>query len=254
MDHSAWVVCTFGLLGLVLGSFYAVVIHRLPLGQSVIMPRSACPNCSRQLVWRELVPVVSFLALRGRCRTCAHHISYRYPLVELMTSLGFAGVYVCSESWQQVGVGLTLFSFLIILSWIDMEHMILPDRLTISGAVVGVGFSIAGWTGIDFGQSLLGWAVGVTIVLAVSIVSRGGMGGGDIKLLGMIGAFLGPMNAALILFIASFLGAVIGVILVITGRRQRRDPLPFGPFLALAAAVVWCSPDSVTFGFVPFFS
>lgn len=236
-----------------MGSFYALVAYRLPRGKSVVLPSSECPKCAHRLLRRDLIPLLSYVMLQGRCRMCGQPISPRYPVMELLTGILFGLAYHWSESGPQLVAGLVLVSFLLILSFIDAEHMILPDRLTLSGAGVGLFCSFLGWTGISWGYSFLGWIVAVAVLGVVSILSRGGMGGGDVKLLGMIGTFIGPADAVIALFAASFFGVVAAFILIALGRRTRHDPLPFGPFLALAATSLWFLPSHVSFGIIPFF-
>lgn len=226
------------LFGLVIGSFLNVCIHRLPRGQSIVRPRSRCPGCGHELSWYENVPVISYLALRGRCRQCHARISVRYPLVELATAALFVGTY------ELVGIGplliprLVFGSALIVLMLVDLEHRILPNAITLPGVIVGLLFSLTappGWldslVGALAGGGLL-FAIGKTYAL---LRHEEGLGLGDVKMLAMIGAFLGWKLMLVTLVLSSFAGAVVGVSLIVLRRSDMKYALPFGTFLALGA-------------------
>jgi leader peptidase (prepilin peptidase)/N-methyltransferase len=226
------------LYGTIFGSFYNVVIYRLPRQQSIVHPRSRCPNCQRHLTPGELVPLYSFIAQRGKCRGCGAPISIRYPLVELATGLGFAAVGFVSSGVLALLGGLIFFSLLVIIALIDLEHKLIPNILSIPGIIAGLLLSCLGW-GVPWTQSLLGTAVGGGVMLAIALISRGGMGMGDVKLLALIGAFLGPWQTLLVLFWASVLGSVGGLIYLYLTKQGRKTPIPFGPALAAAAFAVY---------------
>ncbi len=226
-------------LGAIVGSFLNVLIYRLPLRKSVVWPASACTACARQLAWYENVPVVSFLALRGRCRTCASRISIRYPLVELLTAAIFG------LAWWQYGPSVLLASrlvfacLLIVLFAIDLEHHLLPNVLTLPGAVAGVVFSLfapPGWRDSLFGLAAGGGVLYFAALAYFWIRHEEGLGMGDPKMLAMIGAFLGWKLTLLTLMLASLSGSVIGLGLIVTGRGTMKYALPFGCFLAIGAA------------------
>ena len=228
------------LLGALIGSFLNVCIHRLPRGASIVWPASACPSCGHQLDWFENIPIVSYLVLRGRCRTCAKPISGRYPVVEGLTALMFAA------AWWNYGPGVLLVSrillgcALIVLFAIDLEHHLLPNVITLPGIVVGFAFSLVtepGWL-----ASLIGIIVGGGVLYAIAEVyfrvrHEEGLGMGDVKMLAMIGAFIGWKLAIVTLMMASFAGALVGLLLIATRRGDMKYALPFGTFLALGAAV-----------------
>jgi leader peptidase (prepilin peptidase)/N-methyltransferase len=225
--------------GAIVGSFLNVCIHRLPRGKSIVWPASACPGCDRQLAWYENVPVFSFLALGGRCRTCRVPISIQYPIVELATAAMFG------FGWWYYGPGLLLASrlvfgcALIVLFAVDLELQLLPNAITLPGIVVGFLFSLVtepGWL-----SSVLGIVVGGGSLFLVAeayfrIRHEEGLGMGDVKMLAMIGAFLGWKLALLTLMLASFSGSLIGLTLIVTRRGSMKYALPFGTFLALGAA------------------
>jgi len=238
------------LLGLALGSFFNVCIYRIPRGLSVAIPPSHCPRCKRRIRPYDNIPVLSYLLLRGRCRDCRGRISPRYVVVELLTALLFVAVYVrFGPSWETV-TGLVLVSFLVVLAGIDLEHQVIPFRLSVPGFVLGLagGFLPPG----RFGDALAGAALGAAFVLFAWVLwrfllapvfrrfgvdQREGIGGGDLPFTAMLGAFLGWRSLLVALFAAVLSGVVIGLILRGSGRNRRGQPVPFGPFLALGALV-----------------
>lgn len=223
----------FFIFGLVFGSFFNVCIYRIPLGKSIVFPSSFCPNCQRNLQWYELIPLLSYLIQQGKCRGCGMTISWKYPAVEMMTGLLFGLLYLHFGLSLSLIKGLILVSVLIIVSFIDLKHQIIPNVLVLPGAIVGI---LLNYNNII--DSLLGLTVGFCIIAAIILLSRGGMGWGDSKLLGMIGAFFGWQAAAYSLFVGSFFGAIIGVTLILLKRIDRKTPIPFGPYIALGA-LLW---------------
>ena len=231
-----WVVV--GLFGAIVGSFLNVCIHRLPRGQSIVWPASACPNCNRRLAWYENLPIVSFAALGGRCRGCRAPIAVRYPIVESMTAALFI------TSFWLFGPGLlfvsrTLFGCaLIVLFFIDLEHHLLPNVITLPGIVVGFAFSLFGDPG--WLSSLVGVAIGGGLLFAIAetyyrLRHEEGLGMGDVKMLAMIGAFVGWQLTLVALMMASIAGSLVGVLLIATRRGTMKYALPFGTFLAMGA-------------------
>ncbi len=222
-----------GLFGLVVGSFLNVVIKRVPLGRSVVWPSSRCLLCGTPIGVFDNVPILSYLVLRGRCRNCEGHISPRYPLVEGLTGLLFGlAAYEFGLTLALVSA-LVLISVLVALGGIDLEYRLLPNAIVVPAALVGFALSVAGdparwWVYL---VSAFGVAAGL---FALALVYPGGMGMGDVKMGGMLGAFLGPY-AALTVFLGAFLGSIVGGLLVATGRIQRHSGLPFGAFLAVAS-------------------
>jgi leader peptidase (prepilin peptidase)/N-methyltransferase len=226
-------------VGAVVGSFLNVCIYRLPRRESVAFPASHCPRCGRQLSWFDNVPIASYLALRGRCRTCAARISIRYPIIEAITALMFL------LGWWTYGPGILLVSrlvfgcALIVLFAIDLEHHLLPNTITLPGIVVG--FLFACFTEPGWLSSLIGIAVGGGALWAVAegyyrLRHEDGLGMGDVKMLSMIGAFIGWKLTLLSLMLASVSGSVIGLFMIVTRRGGLKYALPFGTFLALGAA------------------
>jgi leader peptidase (prepilin peptidase)/N-methyltransferase len=262
-------------LGLLVGSFLNVVIYRLPAGLSVVTPRSRCPKCERPIPWYENVPVLSFLFLRARCRGCGQAISFRYPLVELLVGTLFAfTAWWLVVRWPggptdpgrlvHLGVAFLFLGSLVALTFIDLDHRILPDRITKPGMAAGAILSVAlpalqdprGMAGLAPPGEALVWSVAGMVVgygslwlvgiLGEKALGKEAMGLGDCKLLGMIGAFTGPLGAAM----AAACGLVVGLLmgglrLLATGDTS----FPFGPSLAVGGAAVFLAREEVLEGF-----
>src|SRR5712692_3013059 len=233
------------VLGMLFGSFANVCVYRLPQRLSIVFPGSHCPYCQEALRPWHNIPVLSYVLLGGRCATCKTAISLRYPLVELGNGLLYVLLYH-HYHFSVSGMVFALFATaLLIVSCIDIAHTIIPDAITLPGIVVGLGTSL--WlTPVGVGNAILGILVGgglffLIAVLSVAILQREGMGGGDIKLIAMIGAFLGWHSVLMTIFLGAVLGALVGIILMLLRLKGRKEPLPFGPFLALGAflAMVW---------------
>lgn len=235
-------------LGLVVGSFLNVVIYRVPLGLSIVRPGSACPGCHTPIAPRDNIPVVSWLLLRGRCRTCGTGISARYPLVELLN----AAVWVALAAWAANTPGqLGLLPLLLVLGsaglallFIDLEHHRLPDAIVLPlYPVTLVGLVIAGVTAGHWpiGPAAIGVAIWLVVIGGLWFVTGGrGMGFGDVKLAPILGATLGWVavaSAIVGLFLAFALGAIVGLALMAARRAGRRSALPFGPFLLVGSAI-----------------
>jgi len=229
-----------GVIGLMVGSFLNVCIHRLPRLESVVWPGSRCGACGRTLRWFENVPVVSWLVLSGRCRTCKAAISRTYPAVEAATALIFAGGYLVYGPQPLLLVRLTLASMLVVLFVIDLRHRILPDRITLPGIAVGLAASVVLPPGLA--SAALGTVLGGGLLWGIAegyfrLRGREGLGFGDVKMLAMIGAFLGWELTLLTLFVASLSGSAVGVALMASRRGGMESALPFGTFLAFGALV-----------------
>ena len=230
-----------GVFGLMLGSFFNVCIARLPRYESVVSPPSHCPKCNAPIQWYDNIPVVSYLVLGAKCRACRAPISIRYPLVELTTAVAFVLQAVAFPNDPVLLASrLVLTGMLIVLFGTDYDTQRLPNVITLPGIVVGVIFSFFAPPGIV--ASLVGAALGAGILLAVRWIWRKlkgveAMGLGDVKMLAMIGAFLGWREVWVVLFLASLTGAIIGVALTTRPGRSMQSRLPFGTFLAMAAYV-----------------
>jgi leader peptidase (prepilin peptidase)/N-methyltransferase len=219
------------LVGLVVGSFLNVCIVRIPAAESLWRPRSRCPDCRTPIAAGDNVPLVSYARLRGRCRACGRRIPLRYPLVEAGTSALFLASYWRFGLGEDLAVALVLGSALIVLTAIDLEHQILPDVITLPGIAAGLAASVV--TGrVSWLESAVGILVGGGTFFVIISLSRGGMGGGDMKLGAALGAFLGWKVMLVALLIAVLAGGAVAIVLLASGARGRKDPVPFGPFLA----------------------
>jgi leader peptidase (prepilin peptidase)/N-methyltransferase len=236
-----FVYVAVGLFGAVIGSFLNVCIDRLPRQESIIWPPSRCPSCQGRIAPTDNIPMLSFLRLRGRCRACGAPISYRYPLVEAANALGYLWIVQrFGLGWSAAAYAL-LFSALLAVTWIDLDHQIIPDRITLPGIPLGL---LCAATVLPVGllNSVLGVLLGGGLLwfmawLSPYLFGKEGMGGGDIKLLAMVGAFLGWEPVLLTLMVGASVGAATGLSLIALKRLRRDHYLPFGPFLALGAVV-----------------
>ncbi len=223
------------LLGTVLGSFANVCIYRLPRGQSILWPRSHCPVCGTPVRPLDNIPLLSFFFLRGRCRACRESISWQYPLVEALSGLLYLLVYATYGITILSGLYALLTTVLLIVTFIDLEHQIIPDKITLPGLVIGLLCNPL--LPISFPNALIGGLLGGGIFLLAALLSRGGMGGGDIKLMAMLGVFFGWQRALLTIFVGVCTGAFGGILLMLIKKKGRKDQVPFGPFLALGGII-----------------
>jgi leader peptidase (prepilin peptidase)/N-methyltransferase len=234
-DWFLWAVAA--LVGGSIGSFLNVCIYRLPEGESVVTPRSRCPECGMQIGWRDNFPVLSYVVLRGRCRQCRTRISPQYPLVELATALiWMAAVVRYGLAWPALTVAV-FFTLLLGIALTDARTYIIPDEFTIGGTVMGLLLAIAPG-GVTLTQSVVGAIVGFGLLYLAGLLGewwlkKPAMGGGDIKMMAMVGAFLGPIGAIL----AIFLGALVGSIVFLPITLKTKKLVPFGIFLAVGAGV-----------------
>jgi len=233
---SSGMLAAVAVFGLAIGSFLNVVIARVPAGRSIVRPPSACPGCGAQLAWHDNIPVLSFLVLHGRCRACGMPISWRYPLVEAITAAALVAAYVAFGPTADFLVAGLLLPALIAVTAIDLEHQLIPDAITLPWILVGLLANLA-TARISWVEPVIGILLGGGVFLAIILASGGGMGGGDLKLGAMLGAFLGWKALLFALFVAVVLGGVLAIALLASGLRKRKDPIPFGPFLALGGAM-----------------
>ncbi|MEO7836734.1 MAG: prepilin peptidase [Acidimicrobiales bacterium] len=233
---------TCAVLGPVIGSFLNVVIHRVPRKESVVKPRSRCPGCGTELAARDNVPVVSWLLLKGRCRTCAEPISGRYPAVELVTAALFAATAVRLGADWALPAFLVVVAGLVAISAVDLELFIVPNRILYPTLFVAAPLFVLAaaadgrWS--EARTAAIGGALGWGLLLVIHLVSPAGMGFGDVRLAGLIGMALGWLSLGHVLvglFLAFLAAAVIGVALIVIGVKGRKDKVPFGPFLATGA-------------------
>lgn len=238
-----WVyVVLFFILGTVLGSFYNVVGLRVPKQQSIITPPSHCVKCDKRLTALDLVPILSYILLRGKCRRCGVSISPIYMCTELATGILFALAYLHIGLERELLVSLLFISLLVIINVSDIAYMLIPDKVLLFFLpllVIGRALSpLEPWW-----NSLVGAVLGFGLLLFIAVLSKGGMGGGDIKLFFLIGLVLGALQTVLTLFLAALLGLVVGGILLKLRKQGRKTPIPFGPSIAVAALVVYFFGD-----------
>lgn len=223
------------VLGLVIGSFLNVVIHRVPRRRSVVWPSSSCPKCGERISPLDNIPLVSYLLLRGRCRKCGAPIPIRYPLIEALTAVLFGAAGYKFGVGIQLISALVLIAVLISLAAIDLEHGLLPNAIVGPGAAVGFVLSVlgdpAGWWIYLVSALAIGGGL-----LALAVAFPAGMGMGDVKMGGMLGAFLGPYGA-LAVFLGALAGTAVGGMLLAFGRIRRRSALPFGVFMSFGGIV-----------------
>jgi leader peptidase (prepilin peptidase)/N-methyltransferase len=240
--HYIWI----GLLGLSIGSFLNVIIYRVPRDKKFWAGRSVCPGCDKQLKWYHNIPLLSYLVLRGKCGFCGARISFRYPLVEALNALCY--LYFAWEFGLTLNLAIFVFlsSALIAIFFIDLDFQIIPDMITLPGMVIGLVISLVPG-GIGIVPSLIGLVVGggslyIVALLGDWLFKKESMGGGDIKMAAMLGAFLGWQKVLFIFLASAGIGLVVSLVMMTFSAKMRRDRVvPFGPFIAMAAmlAILW---------------
>lgn len=229
------------IFGAVVGSFLNVCIYRLPAGKSIVHPPSACPGCGAEIQWYDNIPIISFLILRARCRSCHAPVSWRYPLIEALNGV------LTLLLFMKFGIGLPFLAYFIFVSalvaitFIDLDHQIIPDEISLPGIIVGFAFSfflpLNSWLNSLFGILLGGGSLFLVAWGYEKLTGKEGMGGGDIKLLAMMGAFLGWQSILFIIFSSSLIGSVIGITTMLIQKKDGKLAIPFGPFLAFGAVL-----------------
>lgn len=243
------IILVFFIFGLVFGSFFNVVGLRVPKNESIVYPNSHCDHCKRELSWFENIPVLSWLFLRGRCRTCREKISPIYPVIELVTGFLFAFSYVKLGFQLELLIALLLVSLLIILTVSDLVYMIIPDSILLIFLIAFILLRIFAPLN-PWWDSLLAAGLGFGILLFLAIVSRGGMGGGDIKLFFVLGVVLGTKATLMTLFLASFIGAAFGILQIIRKKLGRKTPIPFGPFISIGAIISYFYTETIMIWYI----
>ncbi len=230
-------------IGLVVGSFLNVCIDRLPRGESIVIPPSHCDACGHRLAVWDLIPILSFLWLRGRCRYCGTTISWRLPLVEGMTGAAFGAAGATYDISPRALFSAAFLALLIVTTFIDLEHQLILNRVVYPG-LGAILIASPWWPGLGLGSALLGAGIGLGAFLLPYWLSGGGMGAGDVKLATMVGAVAGFPQVFAALLLALVAGGVVAVILLLVRRKGRRDAIPFGPFLALGGGLTlfWGQP------------
>jgi leader peptidase (prepilin peptidase)/N-methyltransferase len=238
-------VVVVGVLGLLVGSFLNVVIHRLPRGESLARPASRCPSCEAPIKPYDNVPVVSWLLLRGRCRNCGARISARYPLVEAITAATFVGVALTRGVDDDLAVWLPFAAVLIAVAGIDLDHRIIPNKIIVPAAVWGLVATIL-FRPDNIDDSLIAGGIAFSALLLAAVAYPAGMGMGDVKLAGAMGIYLGS-GVAPAMLIGFLVGSVLGLaILAREGKAARKKAVPFGPFLAIGGLVgIFVGPELV---------
>lgn len=242
MQPETFLTLTAALFGAIIGSFLNVVILRLPQKDtSIVFPASHCPKCLNSLSWYENIPVLSYIALRGKCSHCNISISLQYPAVELLTSLLAAAVYCRFNFSIQAGAYFLFAAALLVIIFIDIHHQIIPDIISLPGIVLGFLFSLIN-SNLTWQSSLIGLLLGGGVLYAIAFLyyllrKQDGMGGGDIKLLAMIGAWLGWQSLPFVILVSSATGSIIGLIAMRWQKKGGNTRIPFGPFLACGALI-----------------
>lgn len=258
MMNPLWLQDIFVIvLGLIFGSFTNVLIFRLPRGKSLVRPDSQCVACHVAIRWWDNIPVLSFILLRGKCRSCKTPISMRYPVVEILTALLFLAVFkkfdwgflLIFREWP-------LMIFLVSITFIDFEHRLIPDVLSLSGLAIGL---LTSWAVPNLGifQAMLGAGFGFAIFFSLAWIyqrwfGRMGLGGGDIKLLAMLGSFLGPSGVISVLLISSITGSIVGILWAMIKKEKQimKTSIPYGPFLVLGALFHYLLGELLWFPFM----
>lgn len=220
------------IFGLLFGSFLNVCIYRIPANKSIVSPPSACPNCGYQLAWYDNIPVLSFIFLRGKCRKCKTEISLRYPMIEMLSGVVTLLLYVFFGLTLQFFFVVIIAFILIIITFIDIDHKLIHNRIVIVMLSIGLIYELV-VRPVSLLDALIGFFAASVPLLLIAILSKGGIGGGDIKLMAVVGIFLGWQGVLLALFIGAVTGAIMGVIGIILKKKKRKDVIPFGPFLCL---------------------
>ena len=239
MDFGSLIALYSLLVGLALGSFMNVCIYRIPLEKSIIRPSSSCPNCGKKIRFYDNIPLISYLLLLGRCRHCHHPISWRYPAVEALTGLLSLALFIRYGLSFQYLLFLLFAATLVTISFIDLDHQIIPDVMSIPGIVAGLAAAFIPGN-VSWFDSIIGIIGGGGTLFLVGLIyekltGKQGMGGGDVKLLAMIGAWMGWRSLPFVLLVSSLTGAIIGSIFLLMAGKGYRVRIPFGPFLSLGA-------------------
>ncbi|MEH7402884.1 prepilin peptidase [Gottfriedia acidiceleris] len=232
----ALVYFTFFVMGLVFGSFFNVVGLRVPIGKSIISPGSTCSNCGHKLSSIELIPVFSFLLQRGKCRSCGMLISKLYLLIEILTGMLFVFSIYETGFHKELMIALSIISLLIIIVVSDVNYMIIPNRILLFFLFIfsfeRIVFPLDPWW-----SSIVGAIGAFVVLLLINLISKGGMGGGDIKLFSVLGIILGWELTLIAFILACFLGSIYGVVVILSGKLKRSNPIPFGPFIAMGGLI-----------------
>jgi leader peptidase (prepilin peptidase)/N-methyltransferase len=242
------------IFGICIGSFLNVCIYRLPESKSIVHPRSMCPNCRTLIAFYDNIPILSYIALGGKCRHCAARISFRYPLIEFISGIFAVGVFLEYGLSFEALIYYTFIATLLVITFIDIDHQIIPDVISLPGIPIFLAASLA-LPDIKLVESILGILIGggslwIVAQLYYVLTRKEGMGGGDIKLLAMMGAIIGWKGVLFTIFVASAIGTVVGMLVMLKTRTSMKLKVPFGPFLAIGAiAYIFCGPQLIAWYF-----
>ncbi|HZK44484.1 MAG TPA: prepilin peptidase [Syntrophomonadaceae bacterium] len=238
------------IFGLIIGSFLNVLIYRIPRRESIIWPGSHCAECGHKLSYKDLVPLFSYIFSKGKCRYCGNQIHYTYPLVEIITAVVFVLIFINGGLSVWTLVGWIFISLLIVASFTDISAGIIPDLLTYPGIILGLALS---FFTIGIKLALIGSISFSLVFFLIVVLSKGGMGGGDVKLAAVIGAFVGPSGSFLVFVLASLLAMLWVIPLLIKNRATRKTAIKFGPFLAIAAGLAYIYGSKILSSYLSFF-
>lgn len=242
------------VFGICIGSFLNVCIYRLPESKSIAHPRSMCPSCGTLIRFYDNIPIFSYMALRGKCRHCTAHISFRYPVVEFISGMFAVGVFLKYGMGLETLIYFTFIATLLVITFIDIDHQIIPDVITLPGIPIFLAASLA-LPKITLIESILGILTGGGSLFLVAwlyhlLTRKEGMGGGDIKLLAMMGAIVGWKGVLFTIFVASAVGTLAGMLIIIKSGKTMKLAVPFGPFLAIGGiAYILIGPQLIAWYF-----
>ncbi len=229
------------ILALLVGSFLNVCIYRIPINKSIAFPPSHCTNCKTKLRPKDLIPVLSYLFYKGKCKYCGEKISLQYPFIELLNGIIYILVFISFGYSIDSLFNFILGSLLIVISGIDYKYKIIPNGIVLFGLLISIGyrfiFPLALGLEVSFFNSILGFLIGGGFFLLIAIVSNGGMGGGDIKLMGMLGLYLGIQKIIMVTLLSFFIGAFFSIPLLLLKKKSRKETIPFGPFIGISVLI-----------------
>jgi leader peptidase (prepilin peptidase) / N-methyltransferase len=242
------------IYGIIVGSFLNVVGLRVPLGQSIVKPRSHCTSCKRTLSAFDLIPVLSYLFFKGKCRTCSEKVSAIYPTIELATGGLFAFALYKIGFTAEFLVAIMFICLGMVIIVTDLTYMLIPNKILLFFTFLIIPLRIFSPL-TPWWDAIVGAGVGFLLLYIVAVVSKGGMGGGDVKLFGVLGLFVGLKGVLITFFLSTFLGAVVGILGLVTGKVKRKQAIPFGPFIIIAAFITYFfQGDIITWYMENFFS
>lgn len=242
------------IIGTIIGSFLNVCIYRIPREESIVFPPSHCTSCGTPLRWYNLIPVLSYIYQRGKCCYCGEKISLQYPLIELLNGFIYLIMYYSFGFSIDFIFYSIIFSILIVISFIDIKFQIIPDSLNIILLILSIMYKTLQHTLYGISPNIINSSLGLIIsggiFLLIAILSKGGMGGGDIKLIGVLGFILGIKFSLLNIFLSFILGAIISIFLLLFKIKGRKDPIPFGPFICIAFMIVTLCGEKIIYWYI----